>query len=65
MSVTTSKPGFREFLIANEDDLAEEVMALLWKRFPKYEQIFDEYGKRECKKDIKYHLLYLSDAVDA
>lgn len=52
-------------MIANEESLAEEVMSLLWKKFPRYEQIFDEHGKRECKKDVKYHLLYLSDAVDA
>lgn len=52
-------------MIAQEDELAEEVLSLLWSKFPKYEQIFDKFGKEECKQDIKYHVRYLSDAVDA
>lgn len=56
--------SFRSYISTHEEVLAEEVIELLWNRFPEYGEVFDEAGKAECRKDVKYHFLYLTDAVD-
>ncbi|HDQ14106.1 MAG TPA: hypothetical protein ENN41_04745 [Sediminispirochaeta sp.] len=37
---------------------------LPWSRFPHYQRIFDQRGRQHCREDVKYHLLYLTDAVN-
>jgi methanogenic corrinoid protein MtbC1 len=41
------------------------VISLLWERNPRYDEIFDAEGRRKCREDVKYHLLYLADSMGA
>jgi methanogenic corrinoid protein MtbC1 len=65
MDTSPAENNFRDYIDENELSLSDQIITLLWKDHPEYEQIFDEKGRRKCAQDIRYHLKYLADAVDA
>ncbi|WP_319560154.1 hypothetical protein [Marispirochaeta sp.] len=57
--------SFRGYIDKHEMFLSDQIIRLLWQDHPHYKKVFDEKGKQKCTQDIRYHLRYLADAVDA
>ncbi len=53
----------RTILKEKQDLLADKVIETLWENHPEYDRIFSIEGKEKCRQDIKYHILYLAEAV--
>ena len=41
------------------------MIRLLWEHNPSYEKLFGEEGRRKCREDAEYHVLYLADSLGA
>jgi methylmalonyl-CoA mutase cobalamin-binding domain/chain len=55
----------RTVLLERREVLAERVVGLLWERNPRYGERFGEEGRRKCREDVEYHMLYLADSLGA
>ncbi|WP_319478554.1 cobalamin-dependent protein [Marispirochaeta aestuarii] len=65
MDESPAENNFRTYIDEHELALSDQIITLLWRDHPEYDRIFDETGKGKCAQDIRYHLKYLADAVDA
>ncbi len=53
----------RNILLEHQQPLADRVIEILWRRFPQYNEVLGDSGKKKCRQDVEYHLMYLADAV--
>lgn len=56
---------FRDYIQAHEDVLARSAVDLVKREYPAYAASLDNTGWDRVQRDIRYHLLYLADAVDS
>jgi methanogenic corrinoid protein MtbC1 len=63
MGVESAKS--REEIKARQEELAEEILRLHYRKQPELEKRYDERCRELCLQDIQYHLSYLAEAVSS
>ena len=55
----------QEFLLDQQESLAQEIVRRQWALSPHLEQRYGVKGRARCFEDARYHLKYLAEAVRA
>jgi methanogenic corrinoid protein MtbC1 len=63
--VNNSNTRVSQYIIANKDNLAREIVERQWARYPHLHEKYGPVGRERGLQDVKYHLSYMAEAIAA